>query len=118
MKTKLVRIGNSRGVRIPKPLIESSGLSDEVELRVGKGKITIVAAPRRRISETALLSEPALARDWNRPEEDKAWKPKPMTRKQAEAVLDKYAGILKGAYDEFGGSEAYLEAERNSWDRD
>jgi len=25
------------------------------------------------ISETALLSEPALADDWNRPEEDVAW---------------------------------------------
>jgi hypothetical protein len=25
------------------------------------------------VSETALLSEPALAEDWNRPEEDEAW---------------------------------------------
>jgi hypothetical protein len=25
------------------------------------------------IPETALLSEPALAKDWNRPEEDAAW---------------------------------------------
>ncbi len=25
------------------------------------------------VTETALLSEPALAEDWNRPEEDKAW---------------------------------------------
>lgn len=25
------------------------------------------------IAETALLSEPALAEDWNRPEEDAAW---------------------------------------------
>lgn len=25
------------------------------------------------VPETALLSEPALARDWNRPEEDAAW---------------------------------------------
>jgi hypothetical protein len=25
------------------------------------------------ISETALLSEPALAEDWNRPEEEEAW---------------------------------------------
>lgn len=26
-----------------------------------------------KIDETALLSEPALAQDWNRPEEDAAW---------------------------------------------
>ena len=29
--------------------------------------------PAATISETALLSEPALAEDWNRPEEDAAW---------------------------------------------
>ncbi len=29
--------------------------------------------PAISISETALLSEPALAEDWNRPEEDVAW---------------------------------------------
>jgi len=30
--------------------------------------------PTSDISETALLSEAALAEDWNRPEEDEAWK--------------------------------------------
>jgi hypothetical protein len=29
--------------------------------------------PVARVSETALLSEAALAEDWNRPEEDEAW---------------------------------------------
>ena len=29
--------------------------------------------PAADVSETALLSEQALARDWNRPEEDEAW---------------------------------------------
>jgi hypothetical protein len=29
--------------------------------------------PAISVSETALLSEPALAKDWNRPEEDVAW---------------------------------------------
>lgn len=29
--------------------------------------------PLTNIPETALLSEPALAEDWNRPEEDAAW---------------------------------------------
>ena len=29
--------------------------------------------PTSEVSETALLSEPALAEDWNRPEEDEAW---------------------------------------------
>jgi len=32
MKTKLIRIGNSQGVRIPKPIIEEIGLSEEIEM--------------------------------------------------------------------------------------
>jgi len=44
MKARLVRIGNSRGIRLPKPLIEEAGLTDEVELRVREGAIVI--APR------------------------------------------------------------------------
>jgi len=41
MKARLVRIGNSRGIRLPKPLIEQAGLSEDVELRVQPGAITI-----------------------------------------------------------------------------
>ena len=41
MKTRLVRIGNSRGVRLPKPWIEEVGLNDEVEIRVQDGGILI-----------------------------------------------------------------------------
>jgi hypothetical protein len=35
--------------------------------------VTILEEPATSISETALLSERALAEDWNRPEEDAAW---------------------------------------------
>lgn len=75
MITTLIAIGNSRGVRIPKPLINESGLEDRVELRVRKGEIRIIAAPMKNMSvaDTLLLSEKILATDWNRPEEDKAW---------------------------------------------
>jgi len=41
MKTDLIRIGNSRGIRIPKPLIEQCGLRDAVELRVENEQIII-----------------------------------------------------------------------------
>jgi antitoxin component of MazEF toxin-antitoxin module len=75
MKTSIITIGNSKGVRIPKPLLEESGLSGSVELKAVKGKISIVAVKvdKRKISETMLLSEKVLARDWLRPEEDEAW---------------------------------------------
>ncbi len=41
MKTELVRIGNSRGIRIPKPLIEQCGLGNNVELRVENDSLVI-----------------------------------------------------------------------------
>ena len=55
MKARLVRIGNSRGVRIPKPLIEQVGLTDDVELRVIDGAIVIsnVETAREGWSEAA-----------------------------------------------------------------
>ncbi|MFN2220058.1 MAG: hypothetical protein ACK2UA_15730 [Anaerolineae bacterium] len=41
---------------------------------VRRALVTILEeAPLREMSETALLSEAALARDWNKPEEDAAW---------------------------------------------
>jgi antitoxin MazE len=43
MKIELVRIGNSRGVRIPKPLIEQCGLGNTVELHVEQNRIVIAA---------------------------------------------------------------------------
>jgi antitoxin component of MazEF toxin-antitoxin module len=74
MKASIITIGNSKGIRIPKPLLEESGLSGNVELKALKGEIKIVAAkPKQDISETMLLSEKVLARDWLRPEEDEAW---------------------------------------------
>ncbi len=47
MKTKIVRIGNSRGVRIPKPLLEQAGLEGEVQLRVVESGIIIEGATPR-----------------------------------------------------------------------
>lgn len=44
VKTELIRIGNSRGIRIPKPVIEQCGLGDTVELRVVEDRL-IVSAP-------------------------------------------------------------------------
>lgn len=41
MKSRLVAIGNSRGVRLPKPLIAEVGLSDEIDVRVQDGAIVI-----------------------------------------------------------------------------
>ena len=41
MITKVVKIGNSRGIRIPKSFIEQSGIKNEVELEVKDDRIII-----------------------------------------------------------------------------
>lgn len=44
----MVQIGNSRGVRIPKPLLRQLGLEDEVELRVEEGGLVIAPVKKAR----------------------------------------------------------------------
>jgi len=44
MKVDLVRVGNSRGIRIPKPIIEQCGFEDAVELRVENDHLVIAPA--------------------------------------------------------------------------
>jgi antitoxin MazE len=41
MKTRIVKIGNSQGVRIPKLLLERSNLAEEVELEAEDNRIII-----------------------------------------------------------------------------
>lgn len=48
MKTRIVRIGNSQGVRIPKLLLERSNLAEEVELQAHDNQITIRSAREPR----------------------------------------------------------------------
>jgi antitoxin MazE len=47
MQLELTRIGNSRGIRIPKPLIEQCGLGDVVDVRVTPDGLVI--APHRAL---------------------------------------------------------------------
>ena len=48
MRTRIVRIGNSQGVRIPKLLLERSKLADEVELEAQDEQIVIRRAKQPR----------------------------------------------------------------------
>ena len=49
MKTKLIQIGNSKGIRIPKALIEQSGLTEDIELILKDNEIVLrsAEAPRK-----------------------------------------------------------------------
>ena len=74
MKARIVQIGNSRGIRLPKVLLEEAQLADEVELAAEPGRIVIkkMARPRagwaaaaRRMREAGddrLIDQPTLTR--------------------------------------------------------
>jgi antitoxin MazE len=59
MKARIVPIGNSQGVRIPKPLLEESGLAGEVEISVKNGALVIRAAKKPRAGWPAAFREMA-----------------------------------------------------------
>jgi antitoxin MazE len=48
MRAHIVKIGNSQGIRIPKPLLDQTGIKDDVELEVDKNRLIIspVSNPR------------------------------------------------------------------------
>ena len=48
MRSRIVRIGNSQGIRIPKPLLEQAGLGEEVDLHAEEGRIVIATVRRAR----------------------------------------------------------------------
>ncbi len=65
-------------VRTIEAIVDEHGrvrLLEDVTLpEARRALVTILEdAPKPSTSETALLSEPALAKDWSRPEEDEAW---------------------------------------------
>ena len=48
MKAHIVRISNSRGIRLPKTLLQESQLEDEVELQAEPGRILISKTAKLR----------------------------------------------------------------------
>jgi antitoxin MazE len=81
MKAKIVKAGNSRGIRLPKALLEAGGLETEVELVLQKNGILIRSArsPREgweeqarrlhQVGEDKLLCTDASLSSWD----DKEW---------------------------------------------
>lgn len=59
VRAKLVKIGNSRGIRLAKPLLEVAGLVDEVEIEAAPGVLTIRPSvhPRAGWAEAAAACE-------------------------------------------------------------
>lgn len=74
MKTRIVRIGNSQGIRIPKPLLEQTGLSGEVEIKAHNGTLMIRSVSHPRAGWSAAFQE--------------------MARRGHDALLDQTTGAL------------------------
>lgn len=48
MKASIIKIGNSQGVRIPKPILDQCGFKKEVELEVINNELIVKASKSRR----------------------------------------------------------------------
>jgi antitoxin MazE len=61
MKVKLVRIGNSRGIRIPKSVLEQCGLREAADLRIEKNRLVLVPErrPRQGWEEAFIAAKPS-----------------------------------------------------------
>jgi antitoxin component of MazEF toxin-antitoxin module len=72
MIVELVKIGNSKGIRLPSTILKNPNVSDKMELTVDNDG-TITLKPIKKINDLLVISENSLAKDWLRPEEDEAW---------------------------------------------
>jgi antitoxin MazE len=48
IRSKVIKIGNSRGIRIPRTVLEQAGLTNEVEMTVEGNKLIIQASDHPR----------------------------------------------------------------------
>lgn len=49
IRTRIIKIGNSQGIRIPKLLLEQSGIHTEVEIEVQSDQLIVRAASQARL---------------------------------------------------------------------
>ncbi|MEB3210512.1 MAG: AbrB/MazE/SpoVT family DNA-binding domain-containing protein [Leptolyngbyaceae bacterium] len=48
IRTRIIKIGNSQGIRIPKPLLEQSGIEEDVEIEIQDNVLILRAASKPR----------------------------------------------------------------------
>ena len=63
MKTRIVSIGNSQGIRIPKPLLEQTGMSGEVEISAEDQALVIRPVRKPRANWAAAFQKMAQCGD-------------------------------------------------------
>lgn len=73
MKSKIIKIGNSKGVRIPKALLEEAMIYNEIEISLTAEGILIKPLVSTNMDEWALMGLWQFYKDTDTPEEDEAW---------------------------------------------
>jgi len=63
VRSKVVKIGNSRGIRIPRTLLEQAGLTDDVEMTIEGDKLIIHSAHHPRLGWEAHFKSMAVHGD-------------------------------------------------------
>lgn len=81
MRARVIKIGNSQGLRIPKPILEQTGIKDDVEIEVEKNQIIIrpvrharegwdkaFKRMREKGDDTPLIDEIDISNSWDKDE--------------------------------------------------
>lgn len=63
MKTKVIKIGNSRGIRLPKVVLHQIGINNEVDMEVDRDRIILKPIRRRRKGWDEAFQKMALNND-------------------------------------------------------
>ena len=84
MRARIIKIGNSKGLRLPKPILEQTGIEEDVEIEVEGNKIVIrpiesaregwdaaFKAMRRNGDDTLVLGDSDISHSWD--EEEWQW---------------------------------------------
>jgi antitoxin MazE len=80
MKTRIVPIGNSQGIRIPKPMLEQTGIAGEVEINPENDALVIRAVNKPRAGWAAAFQK--------------------MAERGDDSLLDDRAEIIQSEWDE------------------
>jgi antitoxin MazE len=81
MRARVIKIGNSQGLRIPKPILEQTGITEDVEIAVEKNQIIIrpvkqaregwdeaFQAMAKRGDDTPIIDTGILSHEWDEQE--------------------------------------------------
>ncbi len=82
MRAEIITIGNSKGLRIPKAILEQCGLSGEVDLKVKQGQLIVKPVKKKKklregwaesFAKMAKVDQKLLLGDFKNSWDDEEW---------------------------------------------